>query len=108
MTRKPRSHVRILIYRTWPIGHILYDGKANELYSGAVPHSHPRMKISLKPDRIIITALEKRLEGLGLYKNKKKIGGRGSFGPSLNPPMMLNRNIQLNEMRITLLPFIVS
>ena len=24
LTRKPRSHARILIYRTWPIGHVRY------------------------------------------------------------------------------------
>ena len=36
---------------------------------GRVSHSHPRMKTSLQPDCIIITTLEKRLEGLGSHKN---------------------------------------
>ena len=53
---------------------------------GRVPHSPPRMKTLLQPDCIIITTLEKRLEGLGLYKNVLKIqeerGGRGPLGPS--------------------------
>ena len=56
---------------------------------GRVPHSPPRMKTSLQPDCIIIiiiTTLEKRLEGLGSYKNVLKIqekkGGRGPLDPS--------------------------
>ena len=27
LTRKPRSHARILLYRTWPIGNALKRGK---------------------------------------------------------------------------------
>ena len=59
----------------------------NSERSGRVPHSPPRMKTSLQPaDCMIITTLEKRLEGLGSYKNVLKIqekkGGGGPLGPS--------------------------
>ena len=40
---------------------------------GRVPHSPTGMKTSLQPDCIIITTLEKRLEGLGSYKNVFKL-----------------------------------
>ena len=61
---------------------------------GRVPHSHPFMKTSLQPDCIVITTLEKRLEGLGSYTNVLKIQEKkedaAPSAPPLNQPMLLN------------------
>ena len=57
-------------------------------HSAPPPPPPPRMKTSLQPDCncIIITTLEKRLEGLGSYKNVLKIqekkGSRDPLAPS--------------------------
>ena len=52
------------------------------------------MKTSLLRDCIIIRILEKRLEGLGSYKNVLKIqekkGGRAPLGPSPKSAYILN------------------
>ena len=58
-----------------------------------VPHSPHRMKTSLQPDCIIMTTIEKRLEGLGSYKNVLKIQEKkeaaAPSAPTLNPPMKI-------------------
>ena len=68
---------------------------------GRVPHSPPRIKPLLQPGCIIITTLEKGLEGLGPFKNALKIQdkkrGRGPLGPS--PKSAYAESVTAKDMR---------